>query len=105
LEVFETLKGGTNLHVAVRSSVTAEGLPEASFAGIHESYLNIESEAELFESFFNCYVSLFTDRAIKYREDNGFENINLTESKLKKRRSFLFDTLRCIKSGPSLLIY
>ncbi|MDR3716405.1 MAG: phosphoenolpyruvate synthase [Puia sp.] len=58
--------------VAVRSSATAEDLPEASFAGQHESYLNISGTEALLEAVRNCYASLYTDRAIKYREDNGF---------------------------------
>lgn len=58
--------------VAVRSSATAEDLPEASFAGQHESYLNIQGETALLDAVQMCYASLYTDRAIKYREDNGF---------------------------------
>ena len=58
--------------VAVRSSATAEDLPQASFAGQHESYLNIKGEPELVLAVQKCFASLYTDRAIKYREDNGF---------------------------------
>jgi pyruvate, water dikinase len=58
--------------VAVRSSATAEDLPQASFAGQHESYLNIRGEEDLLVAVKKCYASLYTDRAIKYREDNGF---------------------------------
>jgi pyruvate,water dikinase len=58
--------------VAVRSSATAEDLPQASFAGQHESYLNISGGEELIKAIQRCYASLYTDRAIKYREDNGF---------------------------------
>ena len=58
--------------VAVRSSATAEDLPEASFAGQHESYLNINGERELVNAVHKCFASLYTDRAIKYREDNFF---------------------------------
>jgi len=61
-----------NTTVAVRSSATAEDLPEASFAGQHESYLNISGEIAVQEAVKACYASLYTDRAIKYREDNGF---------------------------------
>jgi len=57
---------------AIRSSATAEDLPQASFAGQHESYLNINTEAELLHAVQKCFASLYTDRAIKYREDNGF---------------------------------
>ena len=58
--------------VAVRSSATAEDLPQASFAGQHESYLNIRGTEQLLIAVRKCYASLYTDRAIKYREDNGF---------------------------------
>lgn len=63
--------------VAVRSSATAEDLPGASFAGQHESYLNITGEVNLLVAVHNCFVSLFTDRAIKYREDNGFDHMKV----------------------------
>ena len=58
--------------VAVRSSATAEDLPDASFAGQHESYLNISGHSNVVEAVKQCYASLYTDRAIKYREDKGF---------------------------------
>ena len=58
--------------VAVRSSATAEDLPQASFAGQHESFLNIKGEKEVVLAVQKCFASLYTDRAIKYREDNGF---------------------------------
>lgn len=65
--------GDNNLPaVAVRSSATAEDLPEASFAGQHESYLNIHGESNLLLAVQKCFASLYTNRAIKYREDNGF---------------------------------
>ncbi|HYK76318.1 MAG TPA: phosphoenolpyruvate synthase [Daejeonella sp.] len=60
--------------VAVRSSATAEDLPEASFAGQHESYLNVQGEKKLLEAVLKCFASLYTDRAIKYREDKGFSH-------------------------------
>lgn len=60
------------LDVAVRSSATAEDLPTASFAGRMESFLNIRGEDQLIDAIKQCYVSLFTDRAIKYRHDMGF---------------------------------
>ncbi len=62
------------LDVAVRSSATAEDLPEASFAGQQETYLNISGPENLLEAVRNCYASLFTDRAISYREEKGFEH-------------------------------
>ena len=62
------------IQVAVRSSATAEDLPTASFAGQLESFLNISNEEELLEACRQCYASLFTNRGIKYREDNGFDH-------------------------------
>ena len=64
---------GREVEVAVRSSATAEDLPEASFAGAQETYLNIKGEKELLKSVVRCYSSLFTDRAISYREEKGFD--------------------------------
>lgn len=61
-----------NLDVAVRSSATAEDLPEASFAGQQESFLNITGEKKLLEACKKCFASLFTDRAIAYRKEKGF---------------------------------
>lgn len=69
---YRQLSGASELEVAVRSSATAEDLPEASFAGQHESYLDIKGVASVLEAVKKCYASLYTDRAIKYREDNGF---------------------------------
>lgn len=72
LEQYRELCEDKNITVAVRSSATAEDLPQASFAGQHESYLNIKSEKDLLEAAQKCFASLYTDRAIKYRQDNGF---------------------------------
>lgn len=66
--------------VAVRSSATAEDLPSASFAGQHESYMNIKGEDELVQTVQRCMASLFTDRAINYREDNDFEHLDIALS-------------------------
>lgn len=66
-----------NVDVAVRSSATAEDLPSASFAGQHETYLNIQGEEELLKAVKNTYASLFTDRAIIYREEKGFEHLEV----------------------------
>lgn len=60
--------------VAVRSSATAEDLPETSFAGQHESFLNVRGEEALLDAVRECMASLFTDRAIVYRNENGFEH-------------------------------
>jgi len=66
--------------VAVRSSATAEDLPDASFAGQQESFLNICGEDELLEACRKCYASLFTDRAISYREEKGFSHMKIALS-------------------------
>lgn len=71
---YRACSGTQPVAVAVRSSATAEDLPEASFAGQHESYLNVVGEEELLAAVHKCFVSLYTDRAIKYREDNGFRH-------------------------------
>lgn len=66
-----------NLDVAVRSSATAEDLPDASFAGQHESFLNISGEKSLLEVCKRCFASLFTNRAIVYRSENGFDHFKV----------------------------
>ena len=69
---------GTNLvFVAVRSSATAEDLPDASFAGQQETYLNVKGEDELLERTVDCWSSLFTPRAIFYRTQKGFKHENV----------------------------
>ena len=68
---------GRNTDVAVRSSATAEDLPTASFAGQQETYLNIRGEQQLIESCKNCFASLFTNRAISYRVDKGFDHFKV----------------------------
>lgn len=68
------------LAVAVRSSATAEDLPQASFAGQHDSFLNVSGEEALLQAIHKCYVSLFNDRAIKYRADHGFEHMQVALS-------------------------
>jgi len=72
--------GREDLDVAVRSSATAEDLPEASFAGQLESYLNVSGEEELLETCRRCFASLFTDRAISYREEQGFDHMEIALS-------------------------
>jgi len=66
--------------VAVRSSATAEDLPEASFAGQQETFLNISGEEELLDACRRCYASLFTDRAIVYRQQHGFDHMQVALS-------------------------
>ena len=70
-------KYGKNTDVAVRSSATAEDLPDASFAGQQETYLNIRGEKSLLESCKKCFASLFTNRAISYRVDKGFDHLKI----------------------------
>ena len=68
---------GEDVAVAVRSSATAEDLPTASFAGQHESFLNISGADDVFEACRQCFASLFTDRAIVYRVNNGFDHFKV----------------------------
>ncbi len=70
----------SSFSVAVRSSATAEDLPTASFAGQHESFLNISGAEAVVEACHRCYISLFNDRAIKYRIDNGFDHLQVALS-------------------------
>ncbi|MFH1598561.1 MAG: phosphoenolpyruvate synthase [Patescibacteria group bacterium] len=68
---------GKNVDVAVRSSATAEDLPDASFAGQQETYLNIRGAQNLLLACRKCFASLFTNRAISYREDKGFDHFKI----------------------------
>ncbi len=72
--------GRQNTDVAVRSSATAEDLPDASFAGQQETFLNIRGEAALLDACRRCYASLFTDRAISYRNAKGFDHLKVALS-------------------------
>ena len=69
--------GKKEVDVAVRSSATAEDLPDASFAGQQETYLNIRGDAALLDACRRCYASLFTDRAISYRQVKGFDHMKV----------------------------
>jgi len=73
-DAYDYLFDNDDQQVAVRSSATAEDLPDASFAGQHESFLNVKGHLSLLYSVRKCYASLYTDRAIKYREDKGFDH-------------------------------
>ncbi|MCE9529189.1 MAG: phosphoenolpyruvate synthase, partial [Planctomycetales bacterium] len=66
--------------VAVRSSATAEDLPDASFAGQQETYLNVRGEAAVLDCCQRCFASLFTDRAISYRVDKGYDHFKVALS-------------------------
>jgi len=79
---------GKDCSVAVRSSATAEDLPEASFAGQQESFLNIKGADEILQACLDCYVSLFTDRAIKYREDMGFDHLDIADESNRTNSSY-----------------
>jgi pyruvate,water dikinase len=69
--------GADHPAVAVRSSATAEDLPQASFAGQHESFLGVRGEAALLTACRRCFASIFTDRAIVYRIQNGFDHLSV----------------------------
>lgn len=79
LQAYRELSGNNKrlLDVAVRSSATAEDLPSASFAGQQETYLNVQGDQVLLDSCKRCFASLFTDRAISYRHDKGFDHMRV----------------------------
>ncbi|MCX6818821.1 MAG: phosphoenolpyruvate synthase [Candidatus Aenigmarchaeota archaeon] len=76
LEILSAFRQLKSNYVATRSSATAEDLPNASFAGQHESFLNV-SEKNILTRVRDCFTSLFTDRAISYREDKGFDHFKV----------------------------
>ena len=82
LAAYDELKAeyGSTLSLAVRSSATAEDLPTASFAGQQDTYLNITGNDVLLDACRRCFASLFTDRAIHYRIDNGFDHFKVALS-------------------------
>jgi pyruvate,water dikinase len=69
---YDELRAGAKMSVAVRSSATAEDLPDASFAGAQQTFLHVEGKSALLQACRRCFASLFTDRAISYRADRGF---------------------------------
>jgi pyruvate,water dikinase len=81
-DAYRKLEGeyGRGVAVAVRSSATAEDLPTASFAGQHESFLHVTGEVNIIEACRRCFASIFTDRAIIYRLDNGFDHFKVALS-------------------------
>jgi pyruvate,water dikinase len=79
-EAYDALGAGAPVDVAVRSSATAEDLPDASFAGQQETYLNVRGHAALLEACRRAFASLFTDRAISYRADKGFDQVPIALS-------------------------
>ena len=83
VEAYDRLSADSHeeaVDVAVRSSATAEDLPDASFAGQQETYLNVQGHAALLDTCKRCFASLFTDRAISYRTDKGFEHVAIALS-------------------------
>jgi len=72
--------GEENPYVAVRSSATAEDLPDASFAGQQDTYLNVQGAETIIAKVKECYASCFTDRAVYYREKQGFDHIEVALS-------------------------
>jgi len=77
ISAYKKLSSERDKEVAVRSSATAEDLPEASFAGQQETYLNVKGEKEVVKSVQKCWASLFESRAIFYREDKGFDHLKV----------------------------
>lgn len=73
-------EAGREVDVAVRSSATAEDLPHASFAGQQETYLNVRGVTALLDACHHCFASLFTDRAISYRQHQGFDHLSVALS-------------------------
>ena len=80
ISAYERLGGGEAVDVAVRSSATAEDLPDASFAGQQETYLNVRGRAALIDACRRAFASLFTDRAISYRAHKGFTRLPIALS-------------------------
>jgi pyruvate,water dikinase len=80
VDAYDRLGDGMAVDVAVRSSATAEDLPDASFAGQQETYLNVRGRAALLEASRRAFASLFTDRAISYRADKGFDQVPIALS-------------------------
>jgi pyruvate,water dikinase len=80
LAAYNAMSPQGSVFVAVRSSATAEDLPTASFAGQHDSFLDVVGQDSLLAAVKRCYRSLFNDRAIKYRLDNGFDHMQVALS-------------------------
>lgn len=96
-EIKESYKKiGQSERVAVRSSATAEDLPEASFAGQQETYLNIRGEKNLIDTIKRCFASLWSDRAIAYRKETGFD---------KKKISLAVVVQKMIESDVSGVLF
>src|SRR5262249_39620365 len=79
---------GEETGYAVRSSATAEDLPTASFAGQHDTYLNVIGEQEILRHVTRCWASLFSDRAVTYRVQNGFDHQKVRLAVIVQRMIF-----------------
>ncbi|MGC8923819.1 MAG: phosphoenolpyruvate synthase [Candidatus Micrarchaeia archaeon] len=107
---YKTLRGKeSEFYVAVRSSATAEDLPEASFAGEQKSFLNIDSEDGLIEAVQKCWASLFEARAIFYREEQGFGHTNIgiavvVQEMVQSERSGVIFTIDPVSGNDKVLV-
>lgn len=92
---------GADLSMAIRSSATAEDLPTASFAGQHETFLNVHGVERVLEACRRCFASLFTERALSYRIDKGFDHleIGLSVGVMKMVRSDLASSGAMLRRG------
>ena len=102
------LKLGRGL-VAVRSSATAEDLPEASFAGQQSTFLNIEGEENVVQAVQNCWASLFESRAIYYREQQGYEHLKVgiavpVQRMVNSQTSGVMFTVEPVTSDPNKIV-
>ena len=80
IKAYKQLVNHPQASVAILNSATAEDLPDASFAGQQETYLNVKTEDQLITACKQCFASLFTDRAISYREHKGFNHFDVALS-------------------------
>ena len=112
LEAYKQLSKKTrtsNVSVAVRSSATAEDLPEASFAGQQETYLNVKGEKDILEKTIKCWSSLFTPRAIFYRTEKGFEHEQVllsvgVQKMVDSRSAGVIFTINPVDGNPNQIV-
>ena len=96
-DAWDVMSGGRDISVAVRSSATAEDLPDASFAGQQETFLNVRGIDHLVDALHQVYASLFNDRAISYRVHQGFDhNLVCNNKRRVKTDPKLADKLRVL---------
>ncbi len=101
-------RSGQEIYVAVRSSATAEDLPEASFAGQQSTYLNVKGKESVLESVKKCWASLFESRAIYYRVQNNFEHMKVglaavVQAMIQSERSGVIFTVDPVYQDPNIL--